>query len=298
LPEIGASGQARIEAARVLVVGAGGLGCVVLPYLCAAGIGSVVIVDPDCVDETNLHRQPLYRMSDLGLPKAQCAAEHLRALNPNVAIEPLCGRLTPINVDDLVSHADVVVDCADSFAATYILSDSCMRGGVPLVSASVLGLSGYAGVFCGPAPSYRAVFPELPSQARSCATAGVLGSAVAMVGALQAQLTLSLILKLSPSVSGRLISVDCRTLRFGGFSFADARESTDPPPLRFIDPSQIESTDVVVDLRSAASGIESLSAQGSQRIVLCCRSGVRAWTAANRLRSQGHSNVALVAFGD
>jgi molybdopterin/thiamine biosynthesis adenylyltransferase/rhodanese-related sulfurtransferase len=314
LPEVGVEGQARIRAATVLVVGAGGLGCALLQYLGAAGIGRIVIVDHDRIEAANLHRQPLYRMGDLGRFKADVAGAALRELNPTIDIDSVCERLTPANAKTLVPDADVVIDGADSFAVTYTLSDECARAGKPLVSASVLGLSGYAGVFCGGAPSYRAVFPEMPSHAGSCAGTGVLGTAVGVMGTLQAQMVLSLILRLQPPVLGRLITVDFRSLRFGGFSFASAREPAEPV-LAFIAPSDASAADLIVDLRStleaptsvfpssvriAVEEIEIVAGQttSSQRIVLCCRSGVRAWRAAATLRAKGHTNLALVAMGD
>ncbi|MGA9369122.1 MAG: HesA/MoeB/ThiF family protein, partial [Steroidobacteraceae bacterium] len=243
LPEVGAQGQEHLAAATVLVAGAGGLGCPVLQYLCAAGVGRLLIVDHDRVDESNLHRQPLYRMSDLGEPKARAAAAALRQLNPEVTVTDEVTRLTPANAAVWVSRADVIIDAADSLALTYILSDECLRQGKALVSASVLGLSGYVGVFCGGAPSYRAVFPEMPRQAGSCAQSGVLGTAVGVIGTLQAHLTLSMLLDLKPTVLGQLVSVDFRTLRFSGFSFASAREPA-PPALRFIAPEEVRAGDL------------------------------------------------------
>jgi molybdopterin/thiamine biosynthesis adenylyltransferase/rhodanese-related sulfurtransferase len=325
VPEVGSKGQARIRAARVLVIGAGGLGCAVLQYLCAAGVGQLVIVDPDRVEEANLHRQPLYRMSDLGRSKVEAARETLHALNPDVDLRVVCERLTPANAPALIASADIVVDAADSFAVTYTLSDECTRASKPLVSVSVLGLSGYVGVFCAApadgsgecrrAPSYRAVFPDLPAHAGSCATAGVLGTAVGVMGTMQAHLVLSLLLGIQPaSAVARLLTFDFRTLRIGGFSFAAAREPEEPM-LRFIAPSEVMPADLTVDLRSSAEAPtpafpSSLRMQGedveqlaggtaaSRRIVLCCRSGVRAWRAAARLRSQGMTNLALIALGD
>ncbi|MDE2263144.1 MAG: HesA/MoeB/ThiF family protein, partial [Gammaproteobacteria bacterium] len=232
LPEVGAAGQARLAAATVLVAGAGGLGCAVLQYLCAAGVGRLLIVDHDRVEESNLHRQPLYGMSDLGEPKARAAAAAMRELNPQVTVEEAVERLTPANAASWVSRADLIIDAADSLALTYILSDECLRQEKPLVSASVLGLSGYAGAFCGGAPSYRAVFPEMPRQAGSCAQSGVLGTAVGVIGTLQAHLTLAILLDLTPTALGRLVTVDFRTLRFSGFSFASAPEPSGPA-LRF-----------------------------------------------------------------
>ena len=314
LPEVGAAGQARLAAVTVLVAGAGGLGCPVLEYLCAAGVGRLLIIDHDRVEESNLHRQPLYRMSDIGEPKARAAAAAMRRLNPQVAVEEAVQRLTPANAAAWVSRADVIIDAADSLALTYILSDECHRQGKPLVSASVLGLSGYAGAFCGGAPSYRAVFPEMPRQAGSCAQSGVLGTAVGVMGSLQAHLTLSILLGLQPTVLGQLVSVDFRTLRFSGFSFASAREPADPT-LRFIAPEEVREADLVIDLRSLSEapvspfpsalriGVEDIERAGvpdesPSRVVLCCRSGIRAWRAAQALQRAGRTELALIALGD
>jgi len=314
LPEVGEAGQSRIGAASVLVVGAGGLGSAVLPYLCAAGVGRIVIVDHDRVEESNLHRQPLYRVAHVGQRKADVARATLLELNPLARIEAVCQRLTPANAPDLVAEADIVVDAADSFAVTYILSDECVRAGKPLVSASVLGLSGYVGAFCGTAPAYRAVFPELPQQAGTCATQGVLGTAVGVVGTLQAQVVLSLVLDVKPSVAGRLFSMDLRSLRFSEFSFMGAREEAGSG-FRFVSPAEVTEEDVAVELRPldeapvpalkqsvrmAVDEVEHLRERvtSGTRVVLCCRTGVRAWRAGNRLRAAGHENVVLLAAGD
>ncbi len=314
LPEVGPEGQRRLGAATVLVAGAGGLGCAVLQYLCAAGVGRLLILDHDRLEESNLHRQPLYRMSDLGAPKALAAAAAMSALNPQVRVEGAVQRLTPANAADWVARADIIVDAADSLALTYILSDECQHRLKPLVSASVLGLSGYVGAFCGGAPSYRAVFPEMPRQAGSCAQSGVLGTAVGVMGTLQAHMTLALLLPLAPTVLGELLSVDFQTLRFSGFSFAAASEP-EAAPLRFIAPEHVSEADVVVDLRSLTEaphspfpsalrvGVEEvertgLSQRRDARVVLCCRSGIRAWRAAEALRRAGHTDLALIALGD
>ena len=312
LPEVGMEGQARLAKARVLVIGAGGLGCPVLEYLAGAGVGHLTIVDPDHIEVTNLHRQPLYSMADIGLFKAERAAQLMRALNPDISLTALVSQLDPSNVDALVSDADIVVDAADSFAATYTLSDSCANLGRPLVSASVLGMSGYAGVFCGSAPSYRAVFPDLPEQAQTCSSAGVLGPAVAMLGALQAQLVMALILQLQPSPHGRLVTVDLGSFSFGGFSFTDAPEPQNPV-IRFISTHDITPTDQVVELRSKAEaptpphpnamridieGLATWQPAPNNRIVVCCRSGLRAWRAAQQLQNRGFTNIALLAAGE
>ena len=221
--------------------------------------------------------------------------------------------MSSLNAARLIARASVVIDAADSFAVTYLLSDSCQRASKPLVSASVVGLSGYVGAFCGGAPSYRAVFPELPRSAGSCAESGVLGTAVGVMGTLQAHLALGLLLGW-PSVAGRLLSLDFRTLHLDGFSFLGATEPTEPP-IPFIAPAEVGSADMVIDLRSTSEAPVSpfptalrvaletlekaqLNLPSEPRIVLCCRSGLRAWRAAQALRSQGHTRLALLALGE
>lgn len=312
LGEVGAAGQAKLAAASVLVVGAGGLGCPVLQYLTGAGVGRLVMVDHDTVEETNLHRQPLYAMADIGQPKAEVAARVLQRFNPQVTAEAVVERLTPQNAEALVAKVDLVVDAADSFAVSYILSDACLAAAKPLVSASVIGMTGYAGAFCGGGPSYRAVFPDVSVDGGTCASVGVLGTAVAVLGSLQAHLALHLLLGLEPSVLGRVVTFDAKRLAFGGFGFAGSPEPERYVP--FIAPAAVRADDLVVDLRSLEEApqspfagarrlpveeIEALVAQpiSAKRIVLCCRSGQRALAAADRLRERGVADLALVALG-
>jgi molybdopterin/thiamine biosynthesis adenylyltransferase len=308
LPDVGTAGQARLAQAHVLVVGAGGLGCPVLQYLAGAGVGAMDIMDHDQVEEGNLHRQPLYTMDDIGAPKAEAARARLRAANPDLRLTPMICRLTPANVAKVVAQADVVIDAADSFAASYILSDTCLEMGKPLISASVLGQSGYVGGYCGGVPSLRAVFPELPEQAATCATAGVLGPAVGVIGSLQAQVALRVLLDLSPSPLGRLVSVDLEQFQFGGFSFADAPEPEGG--FRFVCRSQLTPADRVIELRPESEAphpatpearrldpraLETLEVSPDQRTVLCCATGLRAWRSARALSALGHRNIALLA---
>jgi molybdopterin/thiamine biosynthesis adenylyltransferase len=311
LSEVGPAGQAKLAAASVLVVGAGGLGCPVLQYLAGAGVGRLVIVDHDTVEETNLHRQPLYAMADIGKPKADVAALALRRFNPEIAATAVVERLTPQNVAALVAGVDVVIDSADSFAATYILSDACLAAAKPLVSASVIGMTGYAGVFCGGGPSYRAVFPDVAVDGGTCASVGVLGTAVAVVGGLQAHLALHVLLGLEPAALGRVITFDARRLAFGGFGFDGSPEPDRFVP--FIAPAAVTADDLVVDLRGLDEAPQSpfpgarrlgvddvdavLAEPAGRRIVLCCRSGQRALAAADRLRERGAADLALVALG-
>jgi len=313
LPEVGPSGQARLAAARVLVIGAGGLGCPVLHYLAAAGIGRLIVVDPDRVEESNLHRQPLYTMADIGARKVEAAHAALLRLNPTIAVEARPQRLTPGNAAALVATADIVVDAADSLAATYVLSDACLQQHTPLISASAVGLAGYVAGFCAGAPSYRAVFPEMPARAASCSSAGVLGSVVGLLGSLQAQFVLQWLLGIEPSPLGRLTSFDASRLAFGGFDFHHAGE-TAGEVLRFIDVDEVTPRDVVIDLRGLDEAPTSPLANAlrftperlaaftaehpptDRRVVLCCQSGLRAWRAARQLQSRGYRQLALVTL--
>lgn len=311
VPGFGVAAQERLLRARAVVVGAGGLAAPVLQYLAGAGVGRLCIVDPDRVEASNLHRQTLFRHSDIGAPKAEAAARAIAALNPEIQAEPLVAALHPGNVAALIDGADVVLDCADSFAVSYMLSDACLAARLPLVSASVIGTEGYAGVFCGGAPSLRAVFPDLPARLGSCAQDGVLGPVVGVIGGVQAQMALALLSRLEPSPLGRMVSYDGLQQRFGGFSFLEAEEQAGP---RFIAPVHIRSNDFIVDLRAEHEGaiahpaarrltVADLRADGllpaiGQRAVLCCRSGQRAWTAAERLSGLWDGEIVLVALGE
>jgi len=315
LAQVGTDGQARLAAASVLVIGAGGLGCPVLQYLAAAGVGRLIIVDHDVVEESNLHRQPLYTMDDVGSPKVAAARAALLRLNPTITVETLAARATPDNAARLVADADIVVDAADSLAATYVVNDACQALARPLVSASAVGLSGYVGAFCAGAPSYRAVFPDMPARAATCSSAGVLGSLVGVIGSLQAQLVLQLILAISPSPLGRLVTFDAARLSFGGFAFHDAAEP-DGPLLRYISPREVTADDLVVDLRSLDEApvspfddalrleVDTIGIliddhpPSASRIVLCCHSGLRAWRAGRHLRDLGFTQLALVTLAD
>ncbi|UWQ23661.1 HesA/MoeB/ThiF family protein [Leisingera aquaemixtae] len=311
LPEVGAGGQERLAKAHVLVVGAGGLGCPVLQYLGGAGAGRITVMDGDAVEESNLHRQVLYSMADLGRPKAEAARRHLLAANPDLQVTALVQPLDAANAAAMVAEADLVVDAADSFAVSYILSDTCRQQGKTLISASALGQSGYAGGFCGGGPSLRAVFPDLPAQSATCATAGVMGPAVGLIGALQAQLALKALLNHQPSPRGQLFIFRLQDLQVSSFRFDDATEPEDALP--FIAASHIRPDDTVIELREAAeaprlpapqarrmarAGLLVAKLPRAGRIVLCCRTGLRAWGAAQDLRQAGYGNLALLAAGN
>jgi sulfur-carrier protein adenylyltransferase/sulfurtransferase len=293
LPEVGLPGQRALGEAAVLVVGAGGLGSALLPLLAGAGVGRLRVIDPDRVEESNLHRQTLYRMADLGRPKAIVAAEALEGLNPDSIISFRVARIDPVMARHELAEADLVIDAADSFAVSYALSDLCMAIGRPLVSASVLGRRGYVGGFCAGAPSLRTVFPDPPPTAESCATAGVMGPVVATLGALQAQMALSVLLGHEPSPLGQMLRLDLATWRISGFRFDGAPEP-DPPFPTVIARSEIMAQDLVIDLRQNADAPQP---SPGQRVVFICTTGLRAWRAAVALQDAGHHDVAIVGDG-
>lgn len=306
LPQIGASGQDRLSQAHVLIVGAGGLGVPALQYLVGAGLGRITLIDGDVIEETNLHRQPIYPMHAIGQPKAQVAAQVMVAMNPDVQIEARAEWLDPANAATLVAGADVVLDCADSFAVSLTLSDGCHAAGVPLIAASALAMSGYVAGCCGGAPSLRAIFPDLPKGGGTCATNGVMGPVVGMIGALQAQMAMAVLLDLPDSPLGRLVSFDAATWRMGGFRFDRAPEPEDPLP--FIGRAQITDQDLLIDLRTEAApfhpdachvppeDIAGLSPPDDRRVVLACRTGLRAHHAGQALRDVWAGRIALLAL--
>lgn len=221
LPQVGVGGQQKLEAAHVVLIGAGGLGSPVAYYLAAAGVGTISIIDNDIVDKSNLQRQILHTDKSIGTPKVESAAIAIQALNPRVNIHTIQARLDAGNVLEIISSADVVVDGSDNFPTRYLLSDACVQMGKPLVYAAVQRFSGQISVFDagrqrGNAPCYRCLFPEAPSgeDAPNCAEAGVLGVLPGVMGLLQATETLKIILGIGQTLSGRLLQFDALAMRF------------------------------------------------------------------------------------
>jgi adenylyltransferase/sulfurtransferase len=211
IPEVGLAGQEKLAAARVLVVGAGGLGSPILAYLAAAGVGRIGIVDDDVVDVTNLQRQILFTTADVGAPKASAAAERLHALNPQIAIDAIGVRLDPANARDLVRAYDIVVDGTDTFATRYLINDACVLEGKPDVYGSIFRFDGQVSIFGAPGgPCYRCLYPEPPPEdlVPNCAEGGVLGVLAGLIGAWQAAEALKLIIGIGRPLVGRLLLID------------------------------------------------------------------------------------------
>ncbi|HUC19091.1 MAG TPA: molybdopterin-synthase adenylyltransferase MoeB [Acetobacteraceae bacterium] len=219
LKEVGGIGQAKLRAARVLVVGAGGLGSPLLLYLAAAGVGRIGIVDDDRVELSNLQRQIAHRTDGLGLGKAQSAAEAARAINPGITIEAHARRIDATNALALIEDYDIVCDGSDNFATRFLLADACFLAQRTLVSAAVLRFEGQLSVFrphAGPeAPCYRCLYPEPPPEGMvpSCSEAGVMGAVTGVMGTLQATEVLKEILGIGEGLSGRLLIWDALAAR-------------------------------------------------------------------------------------
>ncbi|MDQ3122453.1 MAG: molybdopterin-synthase adenylyltransferase MoeB, partial [Actinomycetota bacterium] len=210
--EVGEEGQQRLLDARVLLVGAGGLGSPASLYLAAAGVGTLGIVDADVVDESNLQRQIVHSTNSLGEPKVLSAKRTIEALNPDVRVKPFEERLTSENIDRILGEGwDVIVDGADNFPTRYLVNDASVWHGIPVVHGSIFRFEGQATVFSpGDGPCYRCLFPQPPPPelAPSCAEGGVLGVLPGIIGSLQANEVLKLILGRGETLAGRLLLFD------------------------------------------------------------------------------------------
>jgi adenylyltransferase/sulfurtransferase len=217
LPEVGLEGQRRLKAARVLLIGAGGLGSPAALYLAAAGVGTIGLVDFDTVDLSNLQRQVLHGTGAVGRPKLDSATARLRDLNPAVTIEPFPVRLSSANAMEILRGFDVIVDGSDNFPTRYLVNDACVLLGKPLVYGSIFRFDGQVSVFdAARGPCYRCLYadPPPPGLVPSCAEGGVLGVLPGIVGSLQALEAIKLILGAGDTLVGRLLLVDALRVRF------------------------------------------------------------------------------------
>lgn len=220
LPEVGVEGQAKLLGAKVLMLGAGGLGSPAALYLAAAGVGTIGIVDMDEVDASNLQRQVLHNMDRIGVRKVDSARMTIEKLNPDVKVNTYDMRLTAENIIEIMSGYDVVVDGADNFPSRYLLNDASVKLGIPVVHGSIFRFEGMVSVFHPlRGPTYRDMVPEPPPAelAPSCAEAGVLGVLPGIIGSIQALETIKVILDLGDPLIGRILSVDTTEMSFRVF---------------------------------------------------------------------------------
>jgi molybdopterin-synthase adenylyltransferase len=224
LREVGGPGQAKLKDARVLVIGAGGLGAPLLLYLAAAGVGHIGVIDDDRVSLSNLQRQVIFGTPDIGAPKVASAAAMLARLNPHVRIEPIAERLTAGNALDLIGHHDIVADGSDNFATRYLVSDACYFAKRPLVTATLTTFDGSlttiraheAGTDGSPNPTYRCLFPEPPPPGTvpACSEAGILGALPGIVGSMMALEVIREIVGFGNGLIRRYLMIDARDMRF------------------------------------------------------------------------------------
>jgi len=311
LPEVGTAGQKKLAAARIVIVGAGGLGVPALTYLVGAGIGHIRLVDNDRIAIHNLHRQVLYSEADEGQYKVNVAARKMAALNSDVVVEAISERLISSNIETLLAGCDCVIDAADNFITTYLLSDTCQQFNKPLISASAAGMKGYMGVFCQHAPSYRALFPSPPIEGLSCTRDGVLGPVVAVLGALQAQAAIKLLV--TEPGPATLINIDLWNNHFSSIDFSCASEPKKTAAIAVLKIEEINVDDTVIDVRNADELLTPPLARAQhipladfsqriaeiprkQRVVLCCISGRRATNAAQTLAAQHYPNLAILSL--
>jgi len=220
LPEVGAEGQRKLLDSRVLLIGAGGLGCPLAQYLAAAGVGTLGLIDHDRVDVSNLQRQVLYATSDVGRPKVEVAAERIHAQNPDVRVVTHAVRLTSENALALLADWDVIVDGSDNFPTRYLVNDACVLLGKPNVHGSIFRFDGQASVFDSRSgPCYRCLYPEPPPPGAvpSCAEGGVLGVLPGLVALIQATETLKLLTGIGKPLCGRLLQIDALGMEFREF---------------------------------------------------------------------------------
>ena len=224
LREVGGPGQAALKRARVLVIGAGGLGAPALMYLAAAGVGTLGVVDDDVVSLSNLQRQIIHATPDVGRPKVETSSEEIQRINPHVAVEPHAVRLTAENALDLIGRYDVVADGSDNFTTRYLVADACYFAKKPLVTAALGTFDATLtairaherGADGKPNPTYRCLFPEPPPPGTvpACAEAGILGALAGVIGSMMALEVIREIVGFGENLVGRLLMFDARAMRF------------------------------------------------------------------------------------
>ncbi|TCD29583.1 molybdopterin-synthase adenylyltransferase MoeB [Pedobacter psychrodurus] len=209
LPELGLAGQEKLKAAKVLVIGAGGLGCPMLQYLAAAGVGEIGIIDDDVVELSNLHRQILYNHTDIGQPKAQVAAAKLAMLNPHIRLTAYHERFTAERAGHICQDYDLVIDCSDNFTTRYLVNDTCVALGKTLIFGSILQFEGQVAVFNHQgSANYRDLYPAPPTENINCVEGGVIGILPGLIGLYMANEAIKLICGIGETLSGKLMTVN------------------------------------------------------------------------------------------
>lgn len=320
LPGFGKEGQLRLAEAKVLVVGAGGLGCPVLQYLTAAGIGQIGVVDGDVVSLSNLHRQVLYGVDDIGKEKATVAVAKLQLMNPDVQFEKGATRINPANAIDWVSGYDIVVDCTDNFPTRYLLNDACVLAEKPLVYGAVSSFEGQVAVFnVDGSGQYRDLFPVMPMQheVKNCAEAGVLGVLPGVIGTMMATETIKWITGMGSLLVNQLLTYHALSNQFFTLSYQPGNDHEGPKTFEALQEERYDFSCglptlqdwmkdeqvIIVDVREPDEqpqvegfthrkiplGVltEKVSELQGHKVVLFCKTGVRSERGAAALRALG-----------
>ncbi len=325
LPEIGIAGQEKLFAAKVLVIGAGGLGCPILQYLTAAGVGLIGVADPDTIDLSNLQRQVLYTKEEIGQLKADVAISKMRMLNTSTHFRIHREYINAGNALEVLKNYDIIIDGSDNFATRYVVNDACVILNKPMVSGAIYKFEGQVSVFnYNDGPTYRCIFPEPPGadESPNCADIGVIATLPGIVGTIQANEVIKMITGVGEVLSGKLLVIDTLTMNTHTFSFkavpenkkitqlADQAQYCEPAvkSISYFDVHGIPESELqLVDVRETEEheienigGINiPLSAfdasyglfDRKKTIVLYCSSGTRSKHAARLLLQKGFNNI-------
>ncbi len=323
LPELTAAHQEKLGGTKLIMIGAGGLGAAALPYLAGAGIGHITIVDHDAVAVSNLHRQTIYKDSDAGKNKAILAAAYIKSLNPEIETRAIPQKLDPQNAEELCSGFHLILDGSDDFQTKSLLNAVSIRMKTPLISASVDGYDGMAGIFAGyakDAPCYHCLYPELPLDCGDCAEGGILGTVAGLAGMYQAHLALCFLLGNEGIVPGTVLSLDFRYFRMRHLSLPKNPECAhcqSTPSLQgegkiipLLRPEDI-TNHLIIDVRTheeiAASPITGalhmpmgeITARyrelpKDKTLAFACASNIRSYKAAEFMALMGYENVCVL----
>lgn len=332
LPDINMADQTRLGKAHIAMIGAGGLGAAALPYLAAAGIGTLTIIDGDTVERSNLHRQTIYKDHETGQSKAECAASYCRALNPDIDVIAMNDVLNTKNAATLLEEKkyDMLLDGSDNFETKTLLNALSIETEVPLISASVNQWNGQIGIFAGYAdskPCYHCLFPELPNDTRNCNEAGILGTTAGMTGMIQGHLALCALLGLQSAEPGTILTFDFKTFRMQNLTLSknkncphcgDAsahwipiKQETTMPNLYTFDDIK-DKNPMIIDVRTTEEitadplphpsthiELQTIPAQHNELpkdrlLAFICAGNIRSAQAAEYLQSIGYENICVL----
>ena len=332
LPEVGINGQHKLQQAKVLIIGAGGLGAAVLPYLAAAGIGQIGIIDDDRIEVTNLQRQVIYKSSSVGKSKVLEASAMALELNPSIKINAISEKLDSKNAISLFEHYDIMVDATDNLNTKYLINDACCATNKPFVYGSIYKFEGQVSVFnYKNGPTYRCLFPEENSEVRNCNDAGVMGISVGIIGMFQANEVLKMVLGIGELLSGKLLvynmlnneqqkfefsKIDTNTIDSVAFEkkytsvantiieidAALALEQANNPKIVFVDVRNSEEYPKITIKNGLQIPLDRLEFELHQldsnaEIFVFCQSGIRSKKAVEILRNNKFTNAKSISGG-